>query len=782
MRHTRLYRVLVSGVLCLSVLAVSACGMVGGAAFPQLGNQGGGQVEVEMDQGEPSGGGEATETAEAPDEQPSGTASGLVNQKRTNDRPTLLRVNALNVDLGEIRAAIPAYTYELSQVINLEDMYLSDTQQERLTKDGFYVGGSVGGEFFEIYEWNRYVQTPSFITVDAMMHTYHLYFAHLQKMTEKNGLSDKLLVMTEKMLADSLSMYEALTAAEGDAQQKEGWLTAAERNIAFLAVARVLLDPSYDPAAEKLPAASLNIASEELDYILAADGIHESPLLGEGLMEDYSQYKPRGYYDGDEQLERYFRAMMWYGRINFNEQEETLDRSALLLTLAAYGEAYQEWADIYAVTSFFTGGSDDNGICEYAPLIEEAYGKGKESITAADLLGDADSFMEFHMMTAELPPPAINSIPTWDDGQGTDEKAENAGFRLMGQRFSIDAVIFEHLIYDQVDADPAGNKRMLPDALDVPAAFGSDQALSILDKEIGATGFAHYAENMENLRKGLEQSDEGLWSASLYSGWLNTLRPLLEEKGDGYLPFMQSDLWQRKDLESFLGSFTELKHDTILYSKQVMAEMGGGDMEILDDRGYVEPEPLVFARFQALADGTAEGLKDMGLLPAAAEEDLRRLSSLAESLRNIALKELRDELPTEEEFEIIRSFGGELEHFWHEVNQENAEEEYFSSSMFPAALVVDVATDPNGSVLQLGNGNPSELVCLISVDGKLKVAKGAVFNFYQFEYPMSERLTDKEWRVMMGIDMDENGEDHFENTVDKPAWTMPYRLEPDYEY
>jgi len=39
-----------------------------------------------------------------------------------------------------------------------------------------------------------------------------------------------------------------------------------------------------------------------------------------------------------------------------------------------------------------------------------------------------------------------------------------------------------------------------------------------------------------------------------------------------------------------LGSWTELKHDTILYAKQVMAEMGGGGPQT-PPHGYVEPNP-----------------------------------------------------------------------------------------------------------------------------------------------------------------------------------------------
>ena len=48
-------------------------------------------------------------------------------------------------------------------------------------------------------------------------------------------------------------------------------------------------------------------------------------------MEDYSQYIVRGYYAGDPQLERYFRAMMWYGRIGFRQSMEDLDRSVTML-------------------------------------------------------------------------------------------------------------------------------------------------------------------------------------------------------------------------------------------------------------------------------------------------------------------------------------------------------------------------------------------------------------------------------------------------------------------
>ena len=74
---------------------------------------------------------------------------------------------------------------------------------------------------------------------------------------------------------------------------------------------------------------------------------------------------------------------------------------------------------------------------------------------------------------------------------------------------------------------------MLPDVLDMPAALGSETALSLLTQQ-GDTAYAHYPEQMQMLRKAVKEAPEELWSASLYAGWLYTLNPLLEEKGAGY--------------------------------------------------------------------------------------------------------------------------------------------------------------------------------------------------------------------------------------------------------
>lgn len=687
------------------------------------------------------------------EEQEEQTPVSALPSDYAGERPLL--VTSAAEDEASVVPCVEAYEIkpDLSNTENLwQFAYLSDEITEKLGQNGFVVCGYAGREFFEVYEMNRYDMIPNFVTVDSLMHTYHLYFSYLLKNIEKEYLTDTITQLSLQMLDSSKEQYDRLRGTE--------WEEAARRNVAFFTIGAKLLDESTvvdDDVKE--------IVEWELAHIDQADNVYMSEVSQ--VMEDYTQYIPRGYYDGDERLEQYFRAMMWYGRIHFSQDNGDMDRSALLISkaLADNAETYKLWESVYAVTSFFAGTSDDIGVCEYIPAVFEAYGS---DAALEDLIGNQDAFMRFRQITATLTPPQINSIPIQD---GEDNVIP--GFRFMGQRFTIDAAIMQKLIYSNVEENSKGDKRMLPDVLDVPAALGSETALDILTEK-GEADYADYMENMNRLREGLSAADASLWSASLYANWLNTLRPLLIPKGEGYPIFMQSEEWTKKNLECFAGSFTELKHDTILYSKQVIAEMGGGYDEEPDDRGYVEPEPLVYARFSNLARLTAQGLKEYGMLAPLDEENLRRLQQMADQLLTISKKELVDEVLTPDEYEFIKSYGGSIEHFWYEVVKEESNDGV-STQECPAAVVVDVATDPNGAVLEMATDDPSMILVVVKVDGKIKIAKGSVYSFYQFTWPMDDRLTDEKWRQMIGDLPDEDGNYNYDIPVEKPEWTHSYR-------
>lgn len=672
----------------------------------------------------------------------------------------LLLLDFSGIQDSDVTPSVPAYqvSQDLSNVVNQGQFHLSDSQRSMLAKNMFVVSSSYYNEFFEQYETNRYDQIPNFITVDSMMHTYHLYFSLLLNRTEKNYLAADLAELSGAMLEAAEAQYEALKGTD--------WEEAARRSVAFFAVGARLQNESI-----AVPDYAADLAETELQRIYAAQGIDVSPLAEDNM--DYTQYIPRGYYEGDQVLEAYFRAMMWYGQVNFVQKNDDLTRAALLITLTLM-DSSKAWENLYAVTSFFAGSSDDLGYYDYAPAVVAAYGQVP---AASQLTAEEENYQTFKSLVEKMDPPAINSVPVWDDPNDPSEVGDvlesKKGFRFMGQRFTIDAAIMQQLVYRAVEEADDGDKRLLPDALDVPAALGSEAALNIL-KDQGVTKYPNYMEQMETLRDQVEKAPVSTWTSSLYSSWLYTLTPVLEAKGEGWPSYMTSEEWQKKDLETFAGSYTELKHDTVLYAKQVMAEMGGGPQDVVDDRGYVDPEADVYERFALLAQQTADGLDKLGYLGDNDRENLSRLAELAQQLVTISEKELQNETLTDVEYELIRGYGGTLEHFWTEAVKDRADTDYLDTQEIPSSLVTDIATDPNGAVLQVATGRPAEILVVVPVDGTLRIASGVVYDFYQFTQPISQRLTDTQWRQMIGQWASDDGSYNWDAKVEKPQWTQSY--------
>ena len=70
----------------------------------------------------------------------------------------------------------------------------------------------------------------------------------------------------------------------------------------------------------------------------------------------------------------------------------------------------------------------------------------------------------------------------------------------------------------------------------------------------------------------------------------------------------------------------------------------------------------------------------------------------------------------------------------------------------------------------------SGVTAVDEVDGKVKLASGSVYSFYQFEWPLNDRLTDAKWCQMMGISPDEEGIFNYDTAIAQPQWTQSYRF------
>jgi hypothetical protein len=195
--------------------------------------------------------------------------------------------------------------------------------------------------------------------------------------------------------------------------------------------------------------------------------------------------------------------------------------------------------------------------------------------------------------------------------------------------------------------------------------------------------------------------------------------------------------------------------------------MGAGMPEQKDDRGYVEPQPGVYARLASLSRMVSEGLSQRNLADDRDKEMFKIMEDLCINLKTISEKELNNEDLTKEEYEFIRGYGGSLEHLYMKAMEDNCRDKDARQCLDdnPAAIVADVATDPNGQVLEVAIGNIHPIYAVVPVDGKLRIAYGGIFSYYEFTHPMDDRLTDSKWRDLLTS----------ENAPKQPDWTSIYR-------
>jgi hypothetical protein len=213
---------------------------------------------------------------------------------------------------------------------------------------------------------------------------------------------------------------------------------------------------------------------------------------------------------------------------------------------------------------------------------------------------------------------------------------------------------------------------------------------------------------------------------------------------------MQTQAWVRKDLQTALGSWTELKHDTILYAKQVMAEMGGGGADH-PQHGYVEPNPEAYARLLALAQMTYDGLQSRSLLTDLIRTNLENLISELQFLGRISEQELLGSTIIDDDYWHIQYWGGILEQFTLAAADTTGGASRDLSDQ-KAALVADVATGTNDLstlvALEEAIGQPA-MIYVVLPDSPWRVAVGGVYSYYEFTVPSGGRLTDEAWQAMV---------------------------------
>jgi hypothetical protein len=641
---------------------------------------------------------------------------------------------------------------DLTKVNGLETLGLSEEQLHLLSVNGFVVSTPIPKqyqEFYQLYESIRYQENQTtFASTDAVFHIYHLIFDKMLRDLERDYFLSDIKTLTASLLKTTIDQYNALLGTPLE--------DPALRNVAYIGVASYLLGLNLT-----IPDEALSMVESEISLIESHNGANVSPIWDrpdlpedQRLIEDYGQYIPRGHYTQSDELKQYFKVMMWYGRMTFRLRDIPETQRALLLVRAVRKTENAEvlWSHIYDPTVFIVGKSDDHSFSEYGVLSDSIFGPESELIN----FNNDTLITQFVNEARDLPAPQINSMWVWI---WEDRNEATQGFRFMGQRFTLDEYVFGQLMWRKVGT--IDNPRDLPKALDLFAAMGSEEAYNILDS-LGEPNYENYSDQLNKVRSEISSLEIDSWTQNLYWNWLFSFYPLIESKDETFPAFMRTQAWAKKELNTALGSYTELKHDTILYAKQVMAEMGGG-MGENPPKGYIEPNPEIYARLHALAQMTYDGLLSRGLLNTNTKNNLENLMDLLGFMQTISEKELNGESITDEEYWRIMYFGGELEALT--LAAADTTEEYDRDlSDQKAALVADIATGI-GRVLEEAIGQPA-IIYVIPPDDPTRVSIGAVYTYYEFSVSTDQRMTDEAWQGLV-----ESGQ-----TPANPSWTSSFMV------
>jgi hypothetical protein len=638
----------------------------------------------------------------------------------------------------------------LREVVNLRAFNrvraLSLAERKTLAENLFVSAPTAQKQLFHIYEDNDYRDLPSFVTTDAVLHLYHIFYDFTLRTVEEQSLAPVLLRLTEGMLEDSARTMKEVS----DPQLKQ----AALKNTAYFAVALRLLDPQAS-----VPPEALAIAQTELDLIRAHEGFKVGAIFP--YVVDYSQFNPRGHYTRSEALKRYFGAMMWYGltpfavRTNEGLTEEQIRQSLLLTRSLDRAKLTDDWATIYEPTSFYVGAADDVTPAEWKTAMDQIFGVD----AGPEAFADAQKFAAFADAAQKLRPARIQARTQIRPNQPAVPDA-SVQLRFMGQRYIPDSEIMQRL--------SVPIQRVFPSGLDVMAVIGSTRAREHLDTYANIynpKNWPDYLPSRAKLTEEFAAVKPEKWNSNLYWNWLYALTALLEPVPQGYPSFMLNPAWADKSLNTALGSWAELRHDTILYGKQSGAEMGDGE-EPAAYKGYVEPNVLFWDRLLGLTRQSREGLMARNLLLDQLKDKFEQFEELLVTLKTISEKELRGQRLTDEEYDQIRHIGGTLEYLTLSVMTGNPDTwEMVNETDKDMAVVADVHTG-GARVLEEGVGHANEILVVVPVEGKLVLTRGAVFSYYEFEHPAADRLTDEKWQRMLNAG----------KTPPPPVWTKSFLL------
>ncbi len=645
-------------------------------------------------------------------------------------------------DMDGLKLANPAMTVNMFQIDDVNKPFLS-----HLAHHNFSIIPTKNEQLFNIYEQNEYNSMPNYITTDVFLQAYHMYFSYVLKSLEKHCFIPRIQALNKAMHKEAMKIAESTANAE--------LKDLAEFNAAYFSVANELLTgESLD-----VPGSYASTVEQEISNIFAEKAAM-SPMMGKDIKFQYDLFKPRGHYTRTDESKRYFRTMMWLQTATFcSEQKKAVKQATMMAYLLNNidRKVAKEGLGVYKTLDFLMGEPDNVAIIDVADYLTSKKISSVNKITDATTLKDVNTLLSSLFKTR-------NRI-TSKIGEANCENKMN----FMPQRYTPDGYVLSRMF----DEKP-NSKVPFPRGLHVFSAFGVEAADRVNeDYYQDAENWSGYTDEMKTMKAKMTKFAD--WDKSMYNKWMQCLVQLQNTNKD-YPDYMKTESWSRKNLNTALASWAELKHDAILYAEQpICAECGdGGEFPEPIRMGYVEPNLVFWQKMKEMLVLTDKLLTDNGFMTEALRSRTSTLNDYMDFCIKVTKKELAGKMLSEEEYGEIKCMGSSLEWFTLSVIEPDSELgswDEVKGADRSVALVADVFTRnilgcQKCGILSEATGNADIIYVNVIIDGKIFLTRGATFSYYEFVNPLDKRYTDEDWQERLEKD----------DVPARPLWMQPLIL------
>ncbi len=658
----------------------------------------------------------------------------------------------------------------------MEKYNLTGPETDLLKKNNFVVTERLrfdcfGKALHDIYKNDL----PVFVSTDAVLYALHASYDMILKDIEKEILKPQLSEYLTRVSASFNTVYEKY-------KNVEGLRDALDDVDLYVTIARSLLEDNL-----RTPKIISSEKTRAVWEAIQAEQMVQMPLFSERNRKlDFSQFTVRGHYtDPYYELQSYFKCMMWLGRIDFlltpppenpweaKWEKEEIRRmnlgAAILNELTETSGAKHLIKNNNEIIDFLIGKSDNITPEEYSGFYSSLNLSG-----AGDLLNDTvyDNYLTGLTENVNHGQKILSNFFLMDP-YSSKPGVLPVSFRLMGQRFIIDSYIFSNVVFDRIVFNGEKIWRPMPDPLDAMFVLGNDDALHLLSNELEKY---KYSSQLASLRYLTDAYDKEFWDKSLYNVWLQAIRELNPPADrTGFPFFMKTAAWQQEKLNTQLASWSQLRHDNLLYGKQ--SYTGGTACSF--PHSYVEPYPSFYQQLAAFAEKAGNffsGYQSDTWMMSSIKNYFPKFKSVVEKLAVIAQKELDGSTFDFAEIEFLQKmlfienqsgappFSGWYSDLFYDPVKA-AEGEY---------LIADVHTQPTdengavvGNILHVGTGRINLGIFLADspTDSYKPMAFiGPVMSYYEKTTGNFDRLTDERWAEIVN----NNG------LPDRPDWVNLY--------